>query len=116
VDLKEIGVFMRNWTDLDMDYRRALMKAMELVCRALEIVHVSLLYTYLSVYCLMLQCKWSRKGFLRTRWSLGGTVFDLINIHLFHDASNFVAVESVSMFSIIVIITIIIIIIVSYLA
>ncbi|KAJ9589027.1 hypothetical protein L9F63_017671, partial [Diploptera punctata] len=40
------------------------------------------------------ECKWSRKGFLRTRWSLSGTVFDLINIHLFHDASNFVAVES----------------------
>lgn len=42
------------------------------------------------------ECKWSRKGFLRTRWSVGGTVFDLINIHLFHDASNFVAMETVS--------------------
>lgn len=40
------------------------------------------------------ECKWSRKGFLRTRWSLNGTVFDLINIHLFHDASNFVAMET----------------------
>ncbi|XP_059490684.1 inositol polyphosphate-5-phosphatase A isoform X1 [Neocloeon triangulifer] len=40
------------------------------------------------------ECKWSRKGFLRTRWNLSGTVFDLINIHLFHDASNFVAMES----------------------
>ncbi|XP_076165417.1 inositol polyphosphate-5-phosphatase A isoform X2 [Ptiloglossa arizonensis] len=39
------------------------------------------------------KCKWSRKGFLRTRWSISGTVFDLINIHLFHDASNFVAME-----------------------
>nr|CAD7572722.1 unnamed protein product [Timema californicum] len=39
-------------------------------------------------------CKWSRKGFLRTRWSLHGTVLDLINIHLFHDASNFIAMES----------------------
>ncbi|XP_049823389.1 inositol polyphosphate-5-phosphatase A isoform X2 [Aethina tumida] len=37
---------------------------------------------------------WSRKGFLRTRWSIQGTVVDLINIHLFHDASNFVAMES----------------------
>jgi hypothetical protein len=45
---------------------------------------------------IFLQCKWSRKGFLRTRWSLNGTVFDLINIHLFHDASNFIAMESVS--------------------
>ncbi|GFG35545.1 hypothetical protein Cfor_08280, partial [Coptotermes formosanus] len=40
------------------------------------------------------ECKWSRKGFLRTRWSLSGSVFDLINIHLFHDASNFIAMES----------------------
>lgn len=46
--------------------------------------------------CACLQCKWSRKGFMRTRWNLNGTVFDLINIHLFHDASNFVAIESVS--------------------
>ncbi|XP_046384527.1 inositol polyphosphate-5-phosphatase A isoform X2 [Ischnura elegans] len=40
------------------------------------------------------ELKWSRKGFLRTRWMLNGSVFDLINIHLFHDASNFVAMES----------------------
>ncbi|KAG8229883.1 hypothetical protein J437_LFUL009747 [Ladona fulva] len=40
------------------------------------------------------ELKWSRKGFLRTRWSLNGTVYDLVNIHLFHDASNFVAMES----------------------
>ncbi|RZF38464.1 hypothetical protein LSTR_LSTR011954 [Laodelphax striatellus] len=40
------------------------------------------------------ECKWSRKGFLRTRWNLNGTIFDLVNIHLFHDASNFVAMES----------------------
>lgn len=39
-------------------------------------------------------CKWSRKGFLRTRWSLLGVTFDLINIHLFHDASNFTAMEA----------------------
>ncbi|XP_026274549.2 uncharacterized protein LOC113203855 isoform X1 [Frankliniella occidentalis] len=40
------------------------------------------------------ECKWSRKGFMRTRWNLNGTTFDLVNIHLFHDASNFVAMES----------------------
>ncbi|XP_054267370.1 inositol polyphosphate-5-phosphatase A-like isoform X1 [Macrosteles quadrilineatus] len=40
------------------------------------------------------ECKWSRKGFLRTRWNLNGTIFDLVNIHLFHDASNFVAMET----------------------
>lgn len=39
------------------------------------------------------ECKWSRKGFLRTRWSLNGSVFDLVNIHLFHDASNLAACE-----------------------
>lgn len=44
------------------------------------------------------ECKWSRKGFLRTRWSISGTVFDLINIHLFHDASNFIAMEMVRNF------------------
>ncbi|XP_050304592.1 inositol polyphosphate-5-phosphatase A isoform X2 [Anthonomus grandis grandis] len=40
------------------------------------------------------ECKWSRKGFMRTRWSLCGTVFDLVNIHLFHDASNLVSMSS----------------------
>lgn len=39
------------------------------------------------------ECKWSRKGFMRTRWCLNGTNFDLVNIHLFHDASNFIAME-----------------------
>nr|XP_029711684.1 type I inositol 1,4,5-trisphosphate 5-phosphatase isoform X2 [Aedes albopictus] len=39
------------------------------------------------------ECKWSRKGFMRTRWSLNGSVFDLVNIHLFHDASNLAACE-----------------------
>lgn len=41
----------------------------------------------------LLQCKWSRKGFLRTRWEVKGTVIDLVNIHLFHDASNLAASE-----------------------
>ncbi|XP_051773918.1 inositol polyphosphate-5-phosphatase A [Ctenopharyngodon idella] len=39
------------------------------------------------------ECKWSRKGFIRTRWALGDCAFDLVNIHLFHDASNLVAWE-----------------------
>ncbi|KAG1963063.1 inositol polyphosphate-5-phosphatase A [Pimephales promelas] len=39
------------------------------------------------------ECKWSRKGFIRTRWTLGDCAFDLVNIHLFHDASNLVAWE-----------------------
>ncbi|XP_069981634.1 uncharacterized protein 5PtaseI isoform X3 [Penaeus vannamei] len=39
------------------------------------------------------ECKWSRKGFMRTRWCLNGSKFDLVNIHLFHDASNFIAME-----------------------
>ncbi|XP_033697990.1 inositol polyphosphate-5-phosphatase A isoform X7 [Tursiops truncatus] len=39
-------------------------------------------------------CKWSRKGFIRTRWCLADCAFDLVNIHLFHDASNLVAWET----------------------
>uniref|UniRef100_A0A3Q2CMC2 inositol-polyphosphate 5-phosphatase n=1 Tax=Cyprinodon variegatus TaxID=28743 RepID=A0A3Q2CMC2_CYPVA len=37
--------------------------------------------------------KFSRKGFIRTRWSLADCAFDLVNIHLFHDANNVVAWE-----------------------
>ncbi|KAL7889805.1 hypothetical protein AOLI_G00020630 [Acnodon oligacanthus] len=40
------------------------------------------------------ECKWSRKGFIRTRWALADCAFDLVNIHLFHDASNLVAWEN----------------------
>ncbi|XP_049592823.1 inositol polyphosphate-5-phosphatase A isoform X2 [Syngnathus scovelli] len=39
------------------------------------------------------ECKWSRKGFIRTRWALPECCLDLVNIHLFHDASNLVAWE-----------------------
>ncbi|XP_060807016.1 inositol polyphosphate-5-phosphatase A isoform X2 [Amyelois transitella] len=39
------------------------------------------------------ECKWSRKGFLRTRWLIRGTAVEFINIHLFHDASNLLAME-----------------------
>ncbi|KAJ2940489.1 hypothetical protein O0L34_g6420 [Tuta absoluta] len=39
------------------------------------------------------ECKWSRKGFLRTRWVIRGTAVEFINIHLFHDASNLLACE-----------------------
>ena len=52
--------------------------------------------------------KWSRKGYLRSRWRVqqpqqqhlnnNGTndnIFDLVNIHLFHDASNLKSVEKV---------------------
>ncbi|XP_028043485.1 type I inositol 1,4,5-trisphosphate 5-phosphatase isoform X1 [Bombyx mandarina] len=39
------------------------------------------------------ECKWSRKGFLRTRWTIRGTAVEFVNIHLFHDASNLVAME-----------------------
>lgn len=37
--------------------------------------------------------KWSRKGFIRTRWNIKNCLFDLVNIHLFHDASNIVAMQ-----------------------
>nr|XP_020478332.1 type I inositol 1,4,5-trisphosphate 5-phosphatase isoform X2 [Monopterus albus] len=39
------------------------------------------------------ESKWSRKGFIRTRWALADCAFDLVNIHLFHDVSNLVAWE-----------------------
>lgn len=38
--------------------------------------------------------KWSRKGFLRTRWNINNCQFDLCNIHLFHDASNIIAMQN----------------------
>lgn len=42
-------------------------------------------------------CKWSRKGFMATKWSIGDNLlFQLVNIHLFHDASNLVAAKKVS--------------------
>ncbi|XP_054885323.1 inositol polyphosphate-5-phosphatase A-like isoform X1 [Poeciliopsis prolifica] len=37
------------------------------------------------------QCQSSRKGFLRTRWGLSNCDFDLVNVHLFHDAHNVMA-------------------------
>lgn len=46
--------------------------------------------------------RWSRKGYLRTRWrfnkgssSKESSIIDLVNIHLFHDASNLKSVETV---------------------
>jgi inositol-1,4,5-trisphosphate 5-phosphatase len=39
------------------------------------------------------ETKWSRKGFTQTRWSINGFIFDMVNVHLFHDASNLLAVE-----------------------
>ncbi|NP_001120627.1 inositol polyphosphate-5-phosphatase, 40kDa, gene 2 [Xenopus tropicalis] len=36
---------------------------------------------------------WTRKGFMRTRWQLHDRTFDLVNLHLFHDASNLISLE-----------------------
>nr|XP_057926386.1 inositol polyphosphate-5-phosphatase A isoform X2 [Doryrhamphus excisus] len=38
--------------------------------------------------------KWSRKGFMRTRWIIHNRGLDLVNVHLFHDASNLIACNS----------------------
>ncbi|XP_026200014.1 inositol polyphosphate-5-phosphatase L [Anabas testudineus] len=38
--------------------------------------------------------KWSRKGFMRTRWIIHNQGLDLVNVHLFHDASNLIACEA----------------------
>ncbi|XP_042200488.1 inositol polyphosphate-5-phosphatase A isoform X2 [Callorhinchus milii] len=44
--------------------------------------------------------KWSRKGYIRSRWNINDCVLDLVNIHLFHDASNLAAwTTSPSIFS-----------------
>jgi len=32
--------------------------------------------------------RWSRKGYIRTRWKIGNRIIELINIHLFHDENN----------------------------
>ncbi|KAM4675083.1 inositol polyphosphate-5-phosphatase A-like [Discoglossus pictus] len=36
---------------------------------------------------------WTRKGFMRTRWQIQNRTFDLVNLHLFHDASNLVSCD-----------------------
>uniref|UniRef100_A0A8C5QTJ4 inositol-polyphosphate 5-phosphatase n=1 Tax=Leptobrachium leishanense TaxID=445787 RepID=A0A8C5QTJ4_9ANUR len=36
---------------------------------------------------------WTRKGFMRTRWQIDNRNFDLVNLHLFHDASNLVSYD-----------------------
>ncbi|XP_030636659.1 inositol polyphosphate-5-phosphatase A [Chanos chanos] len=38
--------------------------------------------------------KWSRKGYMRTRWIVHNQGLDLVNVHLFHDASNLIACNS----------------------
>uniref|UniRef100_A0A7S3DCJ9 inositol-polyphosphate 5-phosphatase n=1 Tax=Palpitomonas bilix TaxID=652834 RepID=A0A7S3DCJ9_9EUKA len=35
-----------------------------------------------------------RKGYLKTRWLAGNRMFDLINVHLFHDSDNLVAMQA----------------------
>ncbi|KAF7247220.1 Type I inositol 1,4,5-trisphosphate 5-phosphatase [Varanus komodoensis] len=61
-------------------------------------VTIPLLPTLLDAVCHKWKspasCKWSRKGFIRTRWCITDCAFDLVNIHLFHDASNLVAWET----------------------
>ncbi|KAF5907320.1 type I inositol 1,4,5-trisphosphate 5-phosphatase-like isoform X1, partial [Clarias magur] len=38
--------------------------------------------------------KWSRKGYMRTRWMIHNQGLDLVNVHLFHDASNLEALKN----------------------
>lgn len=41
------------------------------------------------------ESRWSRKGFMRTRWSLGvDRPVEMVNVHIFHDASNLESVKS----------------------
>lgn len=39
-------------------------------------------------------CKWSRKGYARVRWKICNKIFEFVNIHLFHDDNNLVAIQS----------------------
>lgn len=36
---------------------------------------------------------WSRKGFVQTKWRIRNNTLNLVNVHLFHDASNLVALS-----------------------
>uniref|UniRef100_A0A8C1WF96 inositol-polyphosphate 5-phosphatase n=1 Tax=Cyprinus carpio TaxID=7962 RepID=A0A8C1WF96_CYPCA len=52
-----------------------------------------------SICCIILETqrntfKWSRKGYMRTRWLIHNQGLDLVNVHLFHDASNLIACNS----------------------
>lgn len=38
--------------------------------------------------------RWSRKGFMLTRWRLSGRIIDLVNIHLMNDICNIKAIEA----------------------
>ena len=42
------------------------------------------------------QVEWTRKGYCQTRWLIDSHEIDLVNMHLFHDASNIVATQAVS--------------------
>ncbi|KAI6657882.1 Type I inositol 1,4,5-trisphosphate 5-phosphatase isoform X1 [Oopsacas minuta] len=64
---------------------------------------------HISPYCHVIrfpneffpQCpNWTRKGFIYTRWTIGGKPLELINIHIFHDADNRISLkESPSLYS-----------------
>ena len=42
------------------------------------------------------QVRWSRKGYLLTRWKMFGShIMNFSNIHLFHDDDNVMALEKV---------------------
>jgi len=34
------------------------------------------------------ECRWSRKGYIQTRWKIRNKILEFINIHLFHDENN----------------------------
>lgn len=42
---------------------------------------------------------WTRKGWLHTRWRVDGQPLDLLNVHLFHDDDNLVALRRTSALS-----------------
>jgi inositol polyphosphate 5-phosphatase INPP5A len=56
--------------------------------------HNSLVYKERYEKDFFKEFQWSRKGFIQTKWRVRGQVIDFINIHLFHDASNIVALST----------------------
>ncbi|XP_017139665.1 uncharacterized protein LOC108154075 isoform X2 [Drosophila miranda] len=85
-------VSLKIWNFLTHNWEEQIQKDKHIYCGNIETIATKEKSKFPQNY--FPECKWSRKGFMRTRWEINGTVIDLVNIHLFHDASNLVACES----------------------
>lgn len=55
---------------------------------------VNLIYKERFVRNYFPEFQWSRKGFVQSKWRLKNQNYDFVNIHLFHDPSNLIALNS----------------------